>query len=361
MMYVSLICSGIALIIAILAARYAKNPGWVAFCCTLAIAAGPVMFLMLALPAVWLQLVILTGGLLLAGAIGYARQLLVPLSIAAVLIAYGIVGSFAVREHRQREELRTRFPFESIENRLPHAIPPSSPGDAERLLFLEEAVEKEAYVRSHHLAWLHNSTVDAFVDRSGFGAARMVRINPTENSLKGEPRPETPDQGDYFRITPKNAEKFPARPAILGLGKLHENGFLDFVNPKGFGYVKDRQHVAGFQAHGFSKMPEPAGEWKIASLELVGLLQHPEPVVYVSSKLPKMDELKAAPTRQLDPFETAALKALREGADLHMNEGASDVRFLGAIRATKQCITCHGGERGALLGAFTYRLQPEKQ
>ena len=196
------------------------------------------------------------------------------------------------------------------------------------------------------------------MDSSGFGAARMVRFEPTEANLKGEPRPDAPEQGDYFRLEPKDTNKRPARPGLNLLGKLHEDGFLDFVNPKGFGYVKDRQHVAGFLSHGFSKMPEPAGEWKVATLELVGLQRHEKPVVYVSPKLPRMDELKDAPIRPLAAFETTALKALREGADMHTGDNPGDVRFLGAIRSTKHCIECHGGERGALLGAFTYRLMP---
>jgi hypothetical protein len=358
MLYVSLVCSGVILIAAVLAARYAKNPSWVAFFWALGAAALPLMFLMLALPAVWLQLGILTGGLLIAGAIGYSRQLLVPVSIAAVAIAYGVVGTSALREQRERDELRAQYPFESIESRLPQTIPPSSPGDTERLHRLEDAIEKQGRWRSFSLERLHNSTVDKFVDSSGFGAARMGPFELSEADLKGKPRPETPEQGDYFRPTPKSAEKLPARPDTVRLGKLHEDGFLDFVNPGGFGYVKDRRHVAGFLSHGFSKTPDPAGEWKVATLELVGLLQHPEPVVYVSSKLPRMDELKAAPTRPLDAFESTALKALREGADLHVSESPDDPRFLGAIRATKQCLACHGGERGALLGAFTYRLTP---
>ena len=32
---------------------------------------------------------------------------------------------------------------------------------------------------------------------------------------------------------------------------------------------------------------------------------------------------------------------------------AGRVRVLGAIRAAKQCIDCHGGGRGDLLGAFS--------
>jgi hypothetical protein len=28
--------------------------------------------------------------------------------------------------------------------------------------------------------------------------------------------------------------------------------------------------------------------------------------------------------------------------------------MLGAIRSTRQCLSCHGGNRGDLLGAFSY-------
>jgi len=48
------------------------------------------------------------------------------------------------------------------------------------------------------------------------------------------------------------------------------------------------------------------------------------------------------------------LAALRKGEDLYVRED----RMLGSIRSTKQCIACHGGERGVLLGAFSYTLRP---
>ena len=48
------------------------------------------------------------------------------------------------------------------------------------------------------------------------------------------------------------------------------------------------------------------------------------------------------------------LATLRKGEDLYVRED----RMLGSIRSTKQCIACHGGERGVLLGAFSYTLRP---
>lgn len=49
-----------------------------------------------------------------------------------------------------------------------------------------------------------------------------------------------------------------------------EDSILDFVNPRGFGYFKDRRHVAGFEAHRSRRVPMPANRWKVQILELMG-------------------------------------------------------------------------------------------
>jgi hypothetical protein len=104
-------------------------------------------------------------------------------------------------------------------------------------------------------------------------------------------------------------------------------------------------------------MPGSEEMWQVQRLELVGLLLHQRPVVYVSENLPRMDELHGAPTRHLDRFETAALEKLHQGAYLLVADTPEGVRMLGAIRSVKQCVSCHGGERGDLLGAFSYTLR----
>jgi hypothetical protein len=83
-------------------------------------------------------------------------------------------------------------------------------------------------------------------------------------------------------------------------------------------------------------------------------LLHDEPLAYVSDNLPRMDELRKAPTRKLDEFEAAGLAALRRGEDLFVRGTADHLRVLGAVRNAKQCVDCHGGQRGDLLGAFSY-------
>src|SRR5262249_61836230 len=99
--------------------------------------------------------------------------------------------------------------------------------------------------------------------------------------------------------------------------------------------------------------------WAVERLELVGLLKYEEPVVYLSDYLPRMDELRDAPTRPLDAFEQEALAALRGGQDLMVQDGPDRMRMLGSLRAAKQCLRCHRVEHGELLGAFSYRLVPE--
>jgi hypothetical protein len=89
----------------------------------------------------------------------------------------------------------------------------------------------------------------------------------------------------------------------------------------------------------------------------VSLLKHDPPAVYVSKHLPRMDELKDAATRPLDGFERDALPKLLRDDDLVVDDSAETVRMLGALRAGKDCLACHRGSRGDLLGAFSYELR----
>jgi hypothetical protein len=104
-----------------------------------------------------------------------------------------------------------------------------------------------------------------------------------------------------------------------------------------------------------------AKTWKVQSVELVGLLLNEEPRVYISDELPRMDRLRKAPTRTLNTFETVGLEQLKNGEHLFVRDTPHGIRMLGAIRSIEQCVKCHGGERGDLLGAFSYSLVPIAQ
>jgi hypothetical protein len=72
-----------------------------------------------------------------------------------------------------------------------------------------------------------------------------------------------------------------------------------------------------------------------------------------------MDQLRDVPTLPLDRFERFALDTLRQGEGIFITQGEEGVRMLGAVRSTNRCVACHGGDRGDLLGAFSYTLRSD--
>jgi hypothetical protein len=285
------------------------------------------------------------------------------LSIPSVLIAYGVCVEISRQAADELDQLKQEFPLESMDNRVPE---PTWTHPADRTDFFSvdrvdhavtEAVRPDR--RKYSLERLHDRTVDRFTSAMGFGNGRMAQFAPTTRNAisvrRDEIRPVQPGH------TSASDEWVGPLATIVGsnvLTDLHEAGLVNFVNPTGFGFVKDRKWVIGFIPHAFSEVPGPAAEWEVQTLELVGLLIHPEPAVYVSTRLPAMDELKDAPTRKPDTFEAAALNLVRNGSDLVTGttmEGTR-MRMLGAIRNGTTCQKCHGGDRGDLLGAFSYVL-----
>jgi hypothetical protein len=93
-------------------------------------------------------------------------------------------------------------------------------------------------------------------------------------------------------------------------------------------------------------------------LELVSLLKHHPPAVYVSAHLPAMDELRNAPTRAVTSFELDAIAKLAKGEELIVEpSGGQELSMLGSIRAISDCRECHQVPLGGLLGAFSYKLR----
>ena len=114
--------------------------------------------------------------------------------------------------------------------------------------------------------------------------------------------------------------------------------------------------MAGFQSHQFTSVPVFDKQRVVQTIDLVSLLRHTDPVAYLSDHLPRMDR-SGAPTRPLTGFEASGLEKMKRGEDLVIGAAGDRLRMLGSIRSTKQCIQCHGGERGDLLGAFSYTLK----
>jgi hypothetical protein len=272
------------------------------------------------------------------------------LSCGATLIAYGLLAMVVLPSLREFGRLRALYPYESMEERLPVKTAPisltlSAPA-TERLVRLEAEIPEHGNgYRTYQLRTLHEETVELFVSSAGFGFGRMLR--PTERglrvNLRREPIPLQPGSQSKLVWSPGDWE----RPT---------DSIGDFVNSRGFGFFKDRQHVAGFETHQFSAMPELSNRWKVRTLELVSLLLHDKPEVYLSDHLPQMDRAHKQPTRPLDGFERFGLQALEEGDDMFITKHDDSVRMLGAVRSNSRCVACHGNQRGELLGAFSYVL-----
>jgi hypothetical protein len=286
------------------------------------------------------------------------------------------------------DAVRKKYPFESLAGRLEYEKKRVRPDkDSVKLsrgvkqgLDREEVDVQQSYLlnaRTRSLLMLHNLEVKDFTGRPGFGYGRMVGPSPrfleiqAVGSIPFAPAPaQEPNVGPEVKL-PKGAARpatadEPSLPSLTRLEFFHSSGLSNFVFPSGFGAIKDREHVAGFHAHGFHSLPilqdPPPKEkqkerWQVRRLELVSLLKHDKPAVYISESLPRMEELKSAPTRALTAFEQKALKSLRDGDNLALEANVNQIRMVGGVRATKACLACHDAERGELLGAFTYVLQ----
>ncbi len=333
--------------------------------------------MMIVLPALLYQalflMVIATAWCLL----GFRPRTFLLLSCTATLVAYAIVGWSTYQKHAQ---LREHYAYVSMDDRLPprKSARTSGPLPAttekrltrfEKLVWAEDSTDpvrleeaRSADQRVGSLKQLHEDAVNTFINQDGFGFTRMSGVSEwaLKQGLRTEPPPPqpAPRSTDSWSASAL-LDRADAKEAEMDqkLLQMHFLGVVDFVNPNGFGFVKDRQHVSGFQSHQFSRLPDPGTAWRLKTLDLVGLVVHEEPVAYVSATLPRMDRLRKTPTRPLDAFEVAGLAALRKGQDLFVRDTANGHRrMLGAVRSGKQCLSCHGGERGELLGAFSYTL-----
>ena len=285
----------------------------------------------------------------------------------ATLLIYVVYGSVIVSDWPQ---LRRVNPFESIEARLPKRSTEQTHqalANDWALDEFEDEVFRAAHTsyfngnkRAYHLRLLHEDTVQAFVDSFGFGVGRLTQLgspvtaSSLNDKLRGELPVRQPGSKSLDLLSTGAAGRLTSVPVDSRLQSLHRKGLVDFLYPAGFGYFKDRGHVAGFRPHQFSQVPEAGQPLKVEVLELVGLVVHEEPVVYISDLLPRMEAVRNAPIRPLDAVEQKGLAELRRGNELFVCSQNRSVRMLGAIRATKQCTSCHDCERGELLGAFSY-------
>ena len=260
--------------------------------------------------------------------------------------------------------------------------------------FRIELAKKDRRLAFRALAQVHEGFVADFIAQPGVGRTRLPGVKLLRKDsfieevedVRLDIPPEPIRQPDSLESSPLSAGRshFPDEPPDAGslhpaatfravshiterpeLESLHRHNVANFVPLYSLGGVDRDLKARGFEPHAFrlspmqsDAVPRPTG-WRLSRLELVSLLKHRPPAVYVSEHLPAMEELRTAPTRPTKPFESDAIARLIGGEDLvagFSNEG--DLAMVGSIRAIADCRECHQVPVGGLLGAFTYRLKP---
>ena len=319
-----------------------------------------------------------TGLLVLAAiACGFRIRLPKPILIGTLLVIVVSYGGVAWKTLLMIKALEREYPIESLESRLAYENeqPPSirlagaqSQPSSPLVTDLEEKIPFRSRYRGNRpemLRQLHENTLEAFVNSRGFGFGRGVphlEYDVRIDEIRAVPQPKP--AYDPSTASADNRADLPPDATQADMAKrlqsFHSDTVVDFINPKGFGYVKERRTAAGFQEHRISSIHDygldPNKIWRVQRVELVSLLKYSQPGVYLTDNLPRMDELRTAKVRPLDDFEKRQLPALFKGEDLVLDQTDNTVRVLGAIRAAKQCLNCHEVSRGDLLGAFSYRL-----
>lgn len=302
----------------------------------------------------------------------------------------------------EAKKLRQRFGFESLADRLAYEgrpqpgkngrdggkTQPLSAAAEKSLDAMEKSIESQRRfdLRTRALQALHSDRVEQFIRREGFGLARLPTPTPSHlelpdsapiqfASLSSSAIEQAGPHAMPLPATLSDRGEAPSRlPSLSMLAAFHAGSQSDFLDISRWGMVKDKQRVAGFAGHAFSHLPQvveprnttedrrpaqpdPTNPWQVTRLELVSLLKHDRPRVYVSDQLPRMAELDNAKTRGLSRFEQTALEALQTGDELAVDARLNQIYMLGAVRATTQCLECHDVQRGDLLGAFSYELR----
>jgi hypothetical protein len=303
----------------------------------------------------------------------------IRVSVIVGILLCLVAGGFLVSRHWRHPAVLTseqkeanahkRLAFESLTDRLPKGKPispakPLSSESKQRWDGFDRNVASYQDRRAKLLKAFHEKTRKFFVASPGAGSEREFIT------------PEMIMMDDYWRASqeptqPGEEADFPLSPGEA-LSRVepndefyfyHDDGMRYFLYPTGFGYVKDRAHIAGFKPHGFRHGVPESKHWRVHHVQLIGILSHDEPVVYLTDKLPSMEQVRQGKTRALDYFEEAGLPSMRQGDDLFIAQKGDTLRMLGALRATKTCLQCHDAQIGDLLGAFSYtlRLAPAKQ
>ncbi len=296
---------------------------------------------------------------------------LVSFSIGALVSLPGYFEVEAAKERYRPINLHKRLAYETQEPIQKTKLSIDAPSNMES--YFIEASQRSNFFRGR--AWelksLHNGSLDSFVRSSGFGVGRFLEPNPN--------RINTPEPQDLpFTVLPELMYQGILNSSFRGLRyglphvdtheKLHASSLLAFVSPESTGFLFEPKVAAGFQSHAMRLPPQNFAktfleeqQLTLKSLQLVSLHRFGAPRAYVLDHLPRMDQLtdENVPTRKLSHFERSAIVTLRQNPNADIVTAITDegAAMVGSVRAYESCLECHSGERGRLLGAFTYTFE----
>ncbi len=146
--------------------------------------------------------------------------------------------------------------------------------------------------------------------------------------------------------------------------EAHTKAINSFVEEKGFGVSRFRRADLWNE---WSVIYDQK-EYEVFHIRLIGLSSEYGERLFHQSRPPKKTDLAAASSRPLTPEESLKLSAFSGGSiesielppDLTFQDGiwSETPRVAAPIFASEDCMRCHEGEVGTVLGAFEYFLIP---
>ena len=322
------------------------------------------LFFGLISPMFFIHAVVIFAGTCVGVALRFRVPVLAGMLSISFLGIYGWAFSAAFSEYQNIQAMRRDYPIVSLSKRLTfedHSSSPEVMGNlqeySKEVMEALGKIEEDTGYRGRYRALksLHKDTSRQFAAAAGFGFVRMRSVRPRYLEL------DVTNLVDSPMII---SEEILLAEGVLSGGSLHDTIRSNFLNPESFGYIPEREKSAGFVSHRLHRRAFPNEEqseanvvWETVRLELLSLLRHNPPRVYVAGELPQMDELEGVPHRPLSEFESEALTKLWFEQNVVIREAEGSIEMLGALRADSNCLQCHSGNRGRLLGAFSYELR----
>lgn len=147
-------------------------------------------------------------------------------------------------------------------------------------------------------------------------------------------------------------------PPWSSVEQMHSAYVEKFIQSSGFGVSRMTQDLRNY-----SELVLNGQHHVVEKVELIGLVKHPAPTAYLTFSTPPQKRLLTneqvtafIKTRALTTFETNALVELRNGRNEIVGAANGAPAILGGVRARKDCLKCHDGKAGNLLGALSYTM-----